>query len=132
MVESEFLTRKLPAALAELTCKALVTQQFIDAMNTIQGNALTCSFTIPTPSGGMFDPNMVNVEYTPGGSATPQVIGKVNDAASCPAAPVLAWYYDNNTNPTQIVLCPDACSVVSSDTSGSIEIVLGCPSQPPA
>jgi hypothetical protein len=106
------------------------TQQFIDAMNTIQGNALTCTFTIPTPTSGTLDPTLVNVEYTPSGGGTPQNIGHVDSQASCPAGG-MAWYYDNNTTPTQIILCPDTCSVVTMDVTGSIRIVLGCPSKPP-
>jgi hypothetical protein len=107
------------------------TQEFIAAMNAITGSALSCTFAIPTPTPGTtFDKNLVNVEYTPSGMP-PQIIGKVDSPAQCPAAPGMAWYYDNNTNPTQILLCPHACSVVSSDTSGSIEIVLGCPTQGP-
>jgi hypothetical protein len=106
------------------------TQQFIDAMNTIQGNALTCSYTIPLPTGGqMFDPKLVNVEYTPTGSMTPVTIGHVDGVAACPAGG-MAWYYDNNANPTLIHLCPDTCSKITMDVTGKIKIVLGCATIP--
>jgi hypothetical protein len=105
-------------------------QQFLDAMNAIQGNALTCIYTIPLPTGGQtFDPNLVNVEYTPGGGGTPQTIGHVDNQSACPPGG-MAWYYDNNASPTLIMLCPDTCSTISSDITGSIKIVLGCVTQP--
>jgi len=98
-------------------------------MNTIQGNALTCTYTIPVPTMGVFDKNQVNVEYTPTGG-TPQTIPHVADQASCPTGG-MGWYYDNNANPTLIQLCPDTCTTITMDTTGSIKIVLGCPTVGP-
>jgi hypothetical protein len=105
------------------------TQQFIDAMNTIQGNALTCTYSIPQPTPpDKFDPNLVNVLYTPTGG-TQQVIGHVDSLAKCPTGG-MAWYYDNNATPTLINLCPDTCSKITVDLTGKINIVLGCMTQP--
>jgi hypothetical protein len=104
-------------------------QQFLDAMNAIRGTALSCTYTIPVPTQGTFDKNLVNVQYTPGGGGPVQTIGKVNDQASCPPGG-MAWYYDNNTTPTLIHLCPDTCGVVSVDTMGQINIILGCETIP--
>lgn len=102
-----------------------VQQAFLDALNQIQGAALPCSYLIPPPPAGeQINYGQVNVSYTPGGG-TAETIPKVNDAGSCPASG-LAWYYDNNAAPTQILLCPAACETLSADTEGSVEIVLGC------
>jgi hypothetical protein len=102
-----------------------VQQAFLDALNAIQGQALPCSYVIPEPAGGeTINFDLVNVSYTPGGGM-PQTIPKVGSAADCLPGK-LAWYYDDNLNPTQIVLCPDACTTISADTMGSVDIVLGC------
>jgi hypothetical protein len=102
-----------------------VNQQFLDALNTIRGTALGCQYSIPHPAHGQVDLTRVNVAYTPGGSSTPQTIGNVPDAASCPANGD-AWYYNDPVSPTQIVLCPRTCDVVSADTSGEVDVVTGC------
>jgi hypothetical protein len=102
-----------------------VEQAFLDALNTIQGQALPCSFLIPdAPPGEMLNYGQVNVEYTPGGGG-PETIPKVSSAADCPAGGK-GWYYDNNSNPTQIMLCPDTCATITQDTMGAVRIVLGC------
>jgi hypothetical protein len=100
-------------------------QQFLDAMNAIRGAALACSYQIPVPMSGTPDYNTVNVQYTPGGGGAPVVIPKVESKAACPASG-LAWYYDNNASPTQIILCDAACGQISADTTGEIDILLGC------
>jgi hypothetical protein len=100
-------------------------QQFLEAMNAIRGAALACSYLIPVPTSGTPDYNSVNVQYTPGSGGPPVVIPKVENEAACPASG-LAWYYDNNASPTQIILCDGACSQISADTMGEINILLGC------
>jgi hypothetical protein len=101
-----------------------VNQAFLQALNQIRGSALGCQYTIPTPEAGTADFTKVNVQYTPG-SGTTVDFGNVADKSHCPALGN-AWYYDNNNAPTQIELCPTACSTVSNDAGGTIEILLGC------
>ena len=101
-----------------------VNQQFLDALNKIRGTALGCQYTIPLPTSGTPDYGLVNVEYTPSGGSA-ELIPKVADAASCPASGD-AWYYDNNSAPTQIVLCASTCKTVEADKNGNLEILLGC------
>jgi hypothetical protein len=101
-----------------------VNQAFLDALNAIRGTALGCQYTIPTPTMGTPDFSKVNVQYTPGGG-TPMDLLQYPDAAHCPASGG-GWYYDNNTAPTQIELCPSTCTTVSADAMGKINILLGC------
>jgi len=102
-----------------------VTQQFLDALNAIKGTALGCTYSIPEPEmGNEPDYNAVNVEYTPGDGSPAQVFPKVSSAAACGAED--GWYYNDNANPTQIILCDASCDKVSADDSGTISIVLGC------
>ncbi|MCC6555434.1 MAG: VWA domain-containing protein [Polyangiaceae bacterium] len=100
-------------------------QQFLDAMNAIRGSALACSYQIPVPQSGTPDFNAVNVQYTPGDGGQPVVIPKVANEAACPPSG-LAWYYDDNASPTQIILCDGACAQISADATGQIDILLGC------
>jgi len=99
-------------------------QAFLQALTAIQGTALGCQYNIPQPQNGTLDYSLVNVRYTPSNGA-PQDFVKVNSAADCGSS-TNAWYYDNNANPTQILLCNATCNVVSADTQGQIDVVLGC------
>lgn len=101
-----------------------VNQQFLDAMNAIRHAALGCQYLIPTPTDGSPDFNAVNVVYQPmGGNA--QTFPRVMDMASCPANGN-GWYYDNASNPTQIILCPASCTLVEGDMTGEVDVTLGC------
>jgi hypothetical protein len=102
-----------------------VQQAFIAALEAIQGQALPCAYLIPEPEPGeTLDFGKVNVSYTPDGGMAEQ-LPKVVSEADCPPGE-LAWYYDDNAAPTQILLCPDTCAALSQDTAGTVEIVLGC------
>lgn len=67
---------------------------------------------------------LVNVQFTPSSGAG-QEFQKVANAADCAAGNHL-WYYDNEAAPSQIRLCPETCSVVTSDGMGKVDIVLDC------
>jgi hypothetical protein len=100
-------------------------QAFLDALNEIQGAALPCAYVIPEPPDGEdLDLSQVNVEYTPGDGGQPTVISKVDGESSC--GPAGGWYYDNPTNPAQILLCPATCELVAADTEGNVDVVFGC------
>jgi hypothetical protein len=96
---------------------------FIAALNQIQKSVLSCTFQVPTPSQGILDPNLVKVEYSPGGQPPPIELPRVPSAADC-AGP--GWYYDNPTNPTTINLCPDSCATVQADSNAEIKIRIAC------
>jgi hypothetical protein len=101
-----------------------VNRQFLDALNQIRGAALACAYTIPDSMGRMPDYTKVNVRYTPGGSTTSVVIPKVAGPADC--ANRDGWYYDNEANPTRILMCDATCQKFSMDTKGKVEIEVGC------
>jgi hypothetical protein len=87
---------------------------------------LPCAYEIPPPPPEMtFDRNRVNVLYTPGGSTTGTIIPYIpGGSGACP--PTGGWYYDNPDAPMQILLCPGSCDIVSMDTTGTVDIQLGC------
>lgn len=89
---------------------------------------LPCEYAIPDPPEGMtFDRRRVNVVYTPGGGGAPITFPFVGtpDGAMCPVGGD-GWYYNDPDMPTQIILCPSTCSRVEADTTGSVDIALGC------
>jgi hypothetical protein len=99
---------------------------FLQALQDIRGNALSCQFPIPDASGQALDYDRVNVLYTPSdtGMVTPLVY--VQSVDQCASAPGNGWYYDDPNNPTKVVLCKDACSVAASAANGKIDVVFGC------
>ncbi|HEY2514232.1 MAG TPA: hypothetical protein VGI39_25370, partial [Polyangiaceae bacterium] len=102
-----------------------VNQQFLDALNKIRGTALGCNYTIPVPTTGTPNYSEINVQYVPSGGGAPVLIPNVANASACPATGD-AWYYDNPSAPTQIVLCPGTCKTVEADQGGEVQILLGC------
>jgi hypothetical protein len=99
-------------------------QQFLDALNKIRGTALACTYAIPQPMGQKIDYMQVNVTYTPGGGGMAQTIPKVANKAACGNAD--GWYYDNDADPTQIIMCDSTCTKFSMDSKGEVDIVVGC------
>jgi hypothetical protein len=104
----------------------MATQQLVQYLNTIRGAAIACTYQIPPPPPGqMEDFSLVNVEYLPGkgppGVPIPKVVGK----AACPSTGD-AWYYDSETKPTEIILCPATCDTVTQDAKAEVDIVFGC------
>lgn len=85
---------------------------------------IPCVFDIPDPPPGMtFNRDRVNVRYTPGGTGVEEVIPRATDCTSG-----AGWTYDDPNAPTTIYLCPNECARVESDTSGQVQIELGCQS----
>jgi len=98
-------------------------QQFLAALTEIRGTALPCELPIPQPEGGTIDYNRVNVIYSSG--ADEDILPRVADAAACVQTPS-GWYYDDTGGARRVVLCPQACESVRSDTQGRVDLVFGC------
>jgi uncharacterized protein YegL len=100
--------------------------KFAGAIAQIRTETLGCDFAMPPPPPGQsLNPDEVNFSYTPNGSGMPTVLLRVDDPASCTGP---GWYYDNNTSPTKITLCPASCSTVEDDTSAVVNVLFGCKS----
>lgn len=103
--------------------------QFSSKMQEIRATALPCEFVIPPPPmGEMLDPKLVNVNYTPGGTMTKQGVPKADNLADCGTGK--GWYYDNEMNPTKVILCPASCNIVKSDTGAKVDVAFGCSTIP--
>ncbi len=93
------------------------------AMTIAVSEELPCVYDLPDPPAGMsFDPDRVNVEHTPDGAAMETRFPRVPSAAACSGN---AWYYDDPATPTQILLCPGACTTITSGP-GRVDVRLGC------
>jgi hypothetical protein len=107
------------------TSKSNVDQQLLDAMNTVRAGTLACQFDIPVPAEGAPDYDRVNVRYTPGDGSAPLTFPRVDDAAHCPPSGD-GWYYDDPQAPMKIIVCDAACTTLTHDPKGHVDVLLGC------
>ena len=102
--------------------------EFSAKMAEIRGSALGCEFEIPPPPNNEeLDPDKVNFSYTPKGVGDAKVLLRADDFNACSGKP--GWYYDNNTAPTKIILCPASCATVQADATAKVEALFGCKTQ---
>jgi hypothetical protein len=99
--------------------------QFSAKMAEIRSVALGCDFSIPPPpENKKIDPDDVNFTYKPGGTGEAEILPRAKNLADCGGQP--GWYFDNNTAPTKIVLCPASCSTVEDDLAAKVSVLFGC------
>jgi hypothetical protein len=105
-----------------------VTQVLTTALNQIRTTAVACEFRIPAPTGGAIDFAKVNVQFT-GANGAVTTVGYVGNRAGCDATRG-GWYYDvdpaTGATPTSIISCDATCTTFRADTTGRVDIVLGC------
>ncbi len=100
---------------------------FPTSLAQIRAAGLGCGFVIPPPPMSQkLVPDEVNVSYTPKGMGNPIVLLREKNLAGCNGQP--GWYYDDDTAPTKIILCPASCSAVQADTAAVVDVLFGCPS----
>lgn len=97
-----------------------VAAEFQIALAKVRGQALPCSYDIPTKVGdGEIDVGLVNVLLTPGG-------GKKQILPQNLACNGAGWKYDDPAMPEHIVLCPSSCQALQADFTAKVQILLGC------
>ena len=101
--------------------------QFVMALSAIRGASLPCQYEVPLPEGGIPNYGQVNVEYTTGAGASSGLV-YVETAAKCGAGG--GWYYDADPakggTPSAILVCPTTCSTLQGDSTGRVDVVVGC------
>jgi hypothetical protein len=130
----------LGATIADLDAIAAAggtTQAFDDTNDATQVSAnidqirtqeVGCNFQIPAPPNEKpLDPDEVNFSYDPMGMGTPVILPRAENLAGCNSQP--GWYYNSNTAPTQIILCPASCNTVQADSMAKVSVLFGCKSQ---
>jgi hypothetical protein len=120
---------------------AATRDELVEALDSVQSAAIACDFALPaiTHGGEEVDPGLVNVLYssTKASTAEPsspeptspeegQVTKFTKVVGDEKCADSLSWFYDVEEDPTRIHLCPQACTLVSSDPTALLEILLGC------
>jgi hypothetical protein len=102
---------------------------FKDKIEEIREKALGCDFTLPPPpQGEVLVPDEVNFTYKPGGTGEAITLPRADDLEDCGGEP--GWYYDNNVNPTKIIVCPVSCVTIKNDLAAEVEVAFGCASVP--
>jgi hypothetical protein len=105
---------------------------FFDAVATAieRTSRIDCTLAIPEPpEGSFFDADRINVWVDAGdGSAR---VGHVTDAGSCDDERG-GWYYDDEDEPTSVILCPTTCEDVQAapGETRSVEVQFGCQTIP--
>lgn len=95
------------------------------ALNSIRGNIFPCSYDLPAP--GLFDPANPFLAYVSGTPPAVAVKTQVANAAACGASD--GYYYDDNVNPTKVVLCPALCAAHRVTLYSAIKLVIACPTK---
>jgi hypothetical protein len=96
------------------------------ATSVIKSAQLSCEWALPAPPDGKdLDPKKVNVEFIDGGGAS-TVFGKVLSAADCSKVSGDAWYYDSETKPTKVLVCPQTCTKIQGQLNAEMVIHFGC------
>lgn len=103
---------------------------FFEAVaTTVEETArISCNIELPPPPDGMMlDPTKVNVLFTAADETVP--IFKVPGAADCGGLSG-GWYYDDNEEPTSVILCESSCDDAQRELrengSAGISVAFGC------
>jgi hypothetical protein len=92
------------------------------AAGVVEGAAVPCEFVIPDPGNGQtLDLATLRVEYTPGGTGTPQLFDPVASSAACGLNDA-AFYIEDDV----IHLCPEACKKVTADQNAGVKVIAQC------
>ena len=105
----------------------LATQEALTAaLLQIAADSVSCEVPIPDhPNPGeTFEPDKIDVVAGIDGE---EVRLEYDETCEIP----LSWHYDDDSDPTWIELCPDACSAVQADPNGSLEVQFLCEPRPP-
>lgn len=101
---------------------------FLDDVAQAVGSTakLDCNLTIPPPPApATLDPTAINVLVDDDNGST--FLYKVADASACGTSG--GWYYDSDTAPTQVLLCPSSCDFAQKrvvSAHAKIDVYFGC------
>ncbi len=99
------------------------------ATAVIGGSQVACVFDIPAPPNNQsIDFTKVNVKFFETPTATGVPFFNVPGGQGACAGDD-EWYFDDASSPTQILLCPGACSQVQAADEGRVEVTFDCETQ---
>ena len=95
------------------------------ASSVIQSAKLSCEWTIPDPGEDeVLDPHKVNVEFVDA-QGDSHLLGHVHSKDLCDQVQN-GWYYDDESDPTMIYVCPQTCDWIQEDEDAEMHIKFGC------
>jgi hypothetical protein len=98
------------------------------AKSVIGASSIDCEWAIPeAPQGQTFEIGRVNVQYTASGAGAPQTIFHVPSLNECAAQG--GWFYNDNANPTRLIVCPSTCNLFKDDANAKLDVLFGCETQ---
>jgi len=93
---------------------------FQAAIEKIRGVSIACNLKLPLPPDRRaFEKDQVAVSYSSGATKT-----TLSYDESCSAD--AAWHYDDVDAPTEVVLCPAACSLVQASLDAELGVDFTC------
>ncbi len=101
---------------------AQVSQEFVDAINEIRGLASDCEIllTLVDKDGKPADPTKVQVDFVDKDDPSKKISDIPKDVTN-------GWSYDDDANPTKILLHGGACDEVRKKKAvGKVRVKLGC------
>ncbi|HEX4339710.1 MAG TPA: vWA domain-containing protein [Polyangiaceae bacterium] len=106
----------------DMTKTTNFSQALKDVLSQIVGTVLSCSYTLPTPTGGgTLDKTKVNVVFTPKGGKS-QLIEQ-SPSATCTDG----WRYSDDGN--HVELCSNTCKTVQASDGPEVDVLFGCATQ---
>ncbi|MCP4606443.1 MAG: hypothetical protein GY847_39045 [Proteobacteria bacterium] len=100
--------------------------QFTDRLLEIQKESVGCEFGMPSFSTDGVETDEARIIFEPSSGGTPVEYTKVADEAACGTGAGEFFYYNDNTTPTSIFMCPNLCDKVLDDVEGSVKISVDC------
>ena len=94
------------------------------AMDDIRGRAFPCAIGLPDDS--TLDPEKINVAFVPVGTTDPRRVPRTFNGQEDGCAGGEGWYYDDPVNPTQIIMCPATCDILTSGGGRQMTMQVGC------
>ncbi len=88
---------------------------------------LPCNFSPVVEAGSNPDLTKTTLQYTPGGSSDEEVFVRVTDVDSCDDRNNAYYPVEGaDSSDVEFVLCPTTCERVTQDSSGQIDLLVGC------
>lgn len=112
---------KLTGGLVDEVCKT----DYSGVLDNIAKNVvdkLGCELTYPKAEAA--DPTKLVVQLVPPGQPA-KALTQVTDLSKCAGVPD-GWYYDDNANPSKIILCATTCATANGTAGSKIEALVGC------
>lgn len=93
-----------------------------DALSQIASSVLSCTYSVPPPSGNgqTIDPSKTVLIYTDGATGQPSIVLQ-NTSATCDKG----WHFTDATN-SKIEICGSTCAAIQGSAASKMSAVFGC------